>query len=373
MDLLLILTYTAICIAVFKIFKIPLNKWSVPTAVLGGIALIGALILLMNYNHPHSRSAVRAFVSVPIVPNVRGLVVEVPVQPNTHLKKGDVLFKINPEPFQLVVNQKLGALNVAKSQVPQLEASVELAKSQLEKAKSERDRTKMAFERAKAAGAAMAATVLESKQQFYVSAEASVRAAQSQLNRAMFELATLKEEKLVQLEADVKRAQFDLESTVVKAPADGYVTQVLVRKGVMAVPIPLRPTMVFVPDADHFVVASFRQNAIQRLKAGYEAELIFPSIPGRIFKGKIVKTLPAMGEGELQSSGNLIKSSAFMGAKAGLVPVVVELEDDMSPYILPDGVFAEVAVYSDHFHHVAIMRKVLLRMKSWQNYVYLDH
>lgn len=44
MDLLLILTYTAICIAIFKIFRIPLNKWTVPTAVLGGVVLIGALI-----------------------------------------------------------------------------------------------------------------------------------------------------------------------------------------------------------------------------------------------------------------------------------------------------------------------------------------
>ena len=34
MDLLLILTYTALCIGIFKIFKIPLNKWTVPTAVL---------------------------------------------------------------------------------------------------------------------------------------------------------------------------------------------------------------------------------------------------------------------------------------------------------------------------------------------------
>ena len=37
MDLLLILTYTAICVGIFKIFKIPLNKWTVPTAVLGGV------------------------------------------------------------------------------------------------------------------------------------------------------------------------------------------------------------------------------------------------------------------------------------------------------------------------------------------------
>ena len=57
MELLLILTYTAICIAIFKIFKLPLNKWTVPTAALGGVIIIGVLVLVMNYNHPYSNMA----------------------------------------------------------------------------------------------------------------------------------------------------------------------------------------------------------------------------------------------------------------------------------------------------------------------------
>lgn len=40
---------------------------------------------------------------------------------------------------------------------------------------------------------------------------------------------------------------------------------------------------------------------------------------------------------------------------------------------LPDGIYAQVAVYSDHFTHVSVMRKVLLRMTSWMHYLYLDH
>ena len=52
MDLLIILTYVAIAWSIFKIFKIPVNKWTVPTAALGGVFIVSALILLMNYNHP---------------------------------------------------------------------------------------------------------------------------------------------------------------------------------------------------------------------------------------------------------------------------------------------------------------------------------
>ena len=77
MELLLLLTYTAICIVIFKAFKVPLNKWSVPTAALGGIIIIGVLVLVMNYNHPYSNMAREFFVTTPIVPAVGGIVTSV--------------------------------------------------------------------------------------------------------------------------------------------------------------------------------------------------------------------------------------------------------------------------------------------------------
>ena len=117
MDLLLILTYTAICVAIFKIFKIPLNKWTVPTAVLGGIVLIGSLIFLMNYNHPYSESSREYFVTTPITPAVTGTVIEVPVKSMADLKQGDVLFKIDPIPFQNKVASLTAQMVLAKKDV----------------------------------------------------------------------------------------------------------------------------------------------------------------------------------------------------------------------------------------------------------------
>ena len=48
MEMLLMLTYGALCITVFKVFKLPLNKWTVPTAILGGFVLISFIMLVMN-------------------------------------------------------------------------------------------------------------------------------------------------------------------------------------------------------------------------------------------------------------------------------------------------------------------------------------
>ena len=70
MDLLLILTYAAICWTVFKVFRIPVNQWTLATAVLGGVFLIGALLLLMSYNHPYSSDGRIYFTSTPVIPVV---------------------------------------------------------------------------------------------------------------------------------------------------------------------------------------------------------------------------------------------------------------------------------------------------------------
>src|SRR5215475_3157555 len=110
MELLLILIYVSICYVIFKIFRIPVNQWSLATAVLGGIIGIATLLLIMNYNHPFTTNARIYFAVTPVLPGVRGRVVEVPVETNVPLKEGDVLFRIDPKPFEYLVQQRQAAV-----------------------------------------------------------------------------------------------------------------------------------------------------------------------------------------------------------------------------------------------------------------------
>lgn len=64
MDLLIILTYVAFAWAIFKIFRIPVNQWTLATTSLGGIFIVAGLILLMNYNHPYTFTAQKAVISI---------------------------------------------------------------------------------------------------------------------------------------------------------------------------------------------------------------------------------------------------------------------------------------------------------------------
>ena len=103
---------------------------------------------------------------------------------------------------------------------------------------------------------------------------------------------------------------------------------------------------------------------------GDEAEVSFTGIPGTIFKAKVKQVIPVIPEGAYQTQGAL--QTVTFDNRSGVL-AELELDDAVDAYNLPDGVSAQVAIYTDHFGHLAVLRKVLLRMTSWMHYIYLDH
>ena len=320
MEILLLLTYTAICTAIFKVFRIPLNKWSVPTAALGGIVLVGVLFYAMNYNHPYSENTREYFYSTPITPDVAGIVVEVPVQANSPINKGDELFKLDPRPF---------------------EYAIEDYKAQLVSAEADLERARVLYKKG-----VMAKRDLD-----------------------------LARESVDTLKANMRDAQFKLERSVVRASTDGYVTQLLLRPGMRAVPLPLRPLMVFVnKESEKQYIGWFRQNSLLRLEAGGEAEIAFDAVPGQVFTAEVEHVIPALGEGQLIPTGDLQKMP--QSSQPGRVPVVMKITDpafDAYRDRLPEGAYAQSAIYTERAHHLAVLRKILLRMSSWMNYIFPLH
>lgn len=376
MDLLLILTYAALCITIFKVFNIPLNKWTVPTAVLGGVVLIGTLILLMNYNHPFTQIGNQVYSTTPVVSGVRGRVIEVPVEANQPLKEGDVLFKIDPIPYEAEVGKKKAQIKEASQGALGLESSLQEANAALNKAIAERDKAKREFQRYQRGfdKGAFTEQQLDTRRQAYKASESAVNVAKAKLEQSQLALDSEiggENTTVARLIEELRQAEFDLEQTVVRAPTDGFATQLALRPGVMAVPLPLAPVMTFVHTEDLLYTAAFRQNSLQRLQPGYEAEFLFRALPGKVFKGEVVEVLPAIGESQFQARGALLGTEALR--TSGRVFVTLKITDDLTDYKLPLGTAVEVAVYSDKFTHVSIMRKVLIRMKSWQNFLYLDH
>jgi len=378
MELLMILTYAAICYAVFKIFRIPLNKWTLPTAVLGGAVLIFMVLLIMNYNHPFTQEARFYFYTTPVLPTVRGQVTEVPVTANAPLKKGDVLFKLDPRPYQFVVDQKSAALAEAEQNVRGMKAAYDAAQSGVDEATAARDRARQSFDRGEELSRAGRSAViteqeLENRRGVYLASEAALQSAMARAEQARLAYQSQiggVNTSVARLQAELRDAEYELGETTVRAPADGYVTQLFLRPGMVAVPLPVRPVMVFIDGTSMVLAGAFQQNALQRVRAGDEAEVAFQAIPGRVFQARVTQLIDAVAQGQVQPSGTLIDPQERQ--TPGRALATVELLDDLSSYQLPGGVTAQIAVYTPHWHHFALIRKILLRMRSWENYIFFE-
>ena len=377
MELLLALIYVSFCIAIFKIFRIPVNQWSLSTAVLGGIIGISLTLLVMNYNHPFTANARIYFAVTPILPTVKGRVVEVPVQANAPLKEGDVLFRIDPTPLEYVVAEKKAALAEAEQNVKQLKASLDQAaaqaggaNAQLQLAEQNYDRQAQLFK-----ANVVAQATLDTATRNLDVAKQSLAAAKAEEERARLAYTSNiggVNTAVAKLRAELADAEFDLDQTTTRAAGPGFVTQVSLRPGMYAIPAQLRTSMFFVNTGpqDRELGAAFQQNSLQRVKAGDDAEVAFDAVPGRVFKGKVRTVVDAISTGQLGTTVGLIEPETR--TTAGRAVAIIDVSDEMRDYQIPLGATAQVAIYTEHWHHLSLLRKVLLRMRSWQNYVFLE-
>ncbi|MSR62930.1 MAG: HlyD family secretion protein [Planctomycetes bacterium] len=300
---------------IFKKFKLlPINLWSVVTSIFIAVATVLFLFLWVGRCQPVTSFARTYAITTPIICEVTGRVVEVTQEGGKPLKKGDVLFRVDPESYQARVDSLQAQLNLAQTRLKQENGLVQ-------------------------AGAGN----------------------QYDLDKAQTEVE--------RLQADLRVAAYQLEATTARAPADGYVTQIVIRPGQIVMPMAFSQVMVFVHAEGPYLMAGFKQNASEFIDAGDGAEVAFDAAPGRVFKARVKSLQPLLAEGAISASGAL--RTLDDAAKSGRVPVQIEVLDDISEYNLPAGSNATVAVYTGELHHLDILRMMILRISSWENWVFL--
>jgi multidrug resistance efflux pump len=428
---LIIATYGVLCWLLFAKFKlIPVTTYTVCTAILIGIVILLGLWMALSICHPVSHDG-RLYSNVTqIVPEVRGHVVEVPVVADKPIRQGEVLFRIDPSPYQYEVDrlqallagknarvaqlkeqlagaeaatreaesnllvaesqfdrQAREALVHAEAQVKQTQKRFDLAKKQYDRLRqlmSSRAASQEEFDRVEAHMLAMDAELqqaaadqkiadekLKSGSSSLASSREEIKRAKAAENQVRVELAAQSDgvnPEVRQVMAELDNARWKLEQTTVRAPYDGYVPQVILRPGQMAVPFPLSPLMVYVSSDKPVLVATFTQNVVEGLKPGQHAEVAFRAYPGRVFQVRVKRILPAIQEGQLDVSGQLLKGTPARAP--GHVPVLFEYDEDVTSLTLPIGAQGTVAVYTEHLHALSLVRKIILRVKSWENYAF---
>src|SRR4029079_2058839 len=307
-----------------KLKWLPWNTGTQVTVVIIPVVGLSATILLLNIFAPSS-SDVRVYkYVVPIVSQVRGRVIEVGVEEGNRLvKKGDVLFKVDPTPYQLEVNtleaqlvsmqgsqrelleQEKGAyakIEESQSRAREIAARLELTKRRVEQYR-ELARTgagsKFDLERAET-------DALEQQGQLDAArnAESQARASLGQIQQKLRSTVKGEYSQVAQVRAQLENARWLLDQTTTLSPCECYVVNLQLRPGGFVAGLPANPVMTLV-EADGQVVAFYNQNELHAVQPGNEVEFALKTLPGKIIKGKVDSVIWAQGQGQLRPSGSL--------------------------------------------------------------------
>ena len=400
--------------------KLKLLPWTTPWKVAVAIfpvVCIAIMLLLLNIFAPTTTDVRVVKYVVPVVSQVRGRVTEVPVENNRPVKKGDVLFKIDPTPYQNEVHAiearllsdeaKVNAdltrlaearakltdaqstepqlqeqLNQATAQVTSLTASIALAKTRVDQNTKlvaanagnrfdlEQSETTLNELNAQLAAARAAEQQVREKLGSRVNGElasvaqvkAQIATAEAQVKVAQAQVATTR--------AQLETAKFDLTQTAVLAPGDGTMVNVMLRPGFFVAGMPFNEVMTFV-DHEYQIFAIFNQNELHKIVAGNEAEITLDTYPGRVIKAHVDSIIWAQSQGQLDASGNLPHMT--VAAPPGRFPVKLVVGEHDKDVFLAAGARGSAAIYTAGLGPIHIIRKVLMRVQSYLDYIIIKH
>lgn len=401
----------AIILAVYSFFVwfifikkkwLPWNTTSQVIVVIIPVVGLTILILLMNVFAPSTGDVRVIKYVVNVVPQVKGKVIEVPVEPNRPVKKGELLFRIDPTPYQIQLNAakaKLAAdearlnqavaglasasagdrelqaqLQSARSQVSALQPRLELARLRVQQNRelvASGAGDKFALEQAEA-------NVVELQAQLATATANEAQVTQRLSGRVNGELASVATARAdigsAKATVDAGRAavadaQWNLDQTTMYAPADGYAINVQLRPGSIVVPFPVVPAMTFVEN-EYTVIALYQQNELPLVEPGNEAEFSLSMYPGRIIKARVDSIIWAQGQGQVAQSGTL-PQTGVLPQVPNRFPVKLKVAEQDQELFLAAGAAGAGAIYTEHGAMIHILRKVILRVGSITDYLIL--
>lgn len=403
MDALLLAIYAFFVWFIFIKKKwLPWNTTSQVIVVIIPVVALTILILLLNVFAPTSADVRVVKYVINVVPQVRGRVIEVPVEPNRPVKKGAVLFRIDPTPYQLNVRaleaqlanavgtskeleeqlvaatgkvaEARSAIAQASARVREVSARAELArlrvtqnrelvatgagnKFDLEQAEANLKELEGTLDNARAAEAQARA------------AEVQAMAGERQVKQRLGAQANGEYAQVAQVRAQLENAKWELSQTTVVAPADGYAINVQLRPGTMTAAFPVAPALTFVEE-EFQVIALFGQNELHQVQPGNYAEISLNTHPGDIIKAKVDSIVWAQGQGQVPLS-TILPTTGVQAPPPNRFPVKLTVDPKQKDLFLAAGAAGNAAIYTDSFKAIHVIRMVFLRVGAKVNYLVL--
>ncbi|MEP2531022.1 biotin/lipoyl-binding protein [Shimia sp.] len=371
MIIFLALIYVAVLYVLIRAKILPDSKVTWASTGVWIVLLLIFLFIPMQWGAPSGPARVLTRV-VQVVPNVSGQVIEIAAEPNVPMQQGDVLFRIDPVPFQQAVDIAQATLVQTQARAKQDQDSLKTAEAGLRQAVAQVTLAQSRFDddQKLVDSGVYSENRLERRQSDLDQAQAGVESAEASVRLAETELGAVmpdgKIAKVAEAESRLEQAEWDLEQTVVRAPGDGYATNMALAVGQRVVNLPLAPSMAFVDTSESTAVAQIHQIYLRHIEPGQQVEIAMKTRPGELIMATVDQLVPAVSGGQAQVSGAIAGSQQY-GAEPFMVRLTPVHPEDTA--FLRPGAVGTVAIYTESAGATHIIRKVMMRMSAILNYL----
>ena len=311
----------------------PLRKVAMIVVLLALVLFV--LSIFMERRTPSTTQAqVQAYI-VGIAPEVTGRVIDVGVVDNSRVEADQVLFRIDPARYELAVSEAEAALASVGQSIGASTAAVDAAQAKLVQVQADRDNLRDQYARA----SELVKRGVYSKARFdtaksaYDQAEAAVAVAEADLAKAREQLGPSGQDnpQLRAALAGLEKARLDLVHTVVRAPSEGVVTnlQLTIGKVVSAG----QPAMTFIDAGTIWISAAFKENSLEKVAVGNQADILFDALPGRLYPATVESVGFGVSQGGTDPTTGLptIKNDSGWVKEAQRFPVRLTIEEAQRP------------------------------------------
>lgn len=324
---------------------------------------------------PYTDNArVRSYI-VPIAPRVAGQLVSVETTFSKKVLQNELLATIDSRDYQLAVDKAEADLELAGQDINANTEAVSAAEAKLAQQLAQLTYEQQQASRYKA----LAAKGVISKADYDKSvsevakAKANVDAAKAEFDKAKEQLGSAGQNnpKIRSALAALGKARLNLSYTEIRAPADGYVTNVSLDVGQYATPG--QPIMTLISSKDTWIEAYMRENNLGHLQVGDKVDIALDTVPGRIYKGHVVSlTLGVNWQNKSTQPGQLPTAPKPGGwlRESQSFPLIVQFDDDTDRRVRLEGGQVDLVVYTDNNIILNSLAWLRIRIVSLLSYIY---
>ncbi|WP_412555285.1 HlyD family secretion protein [Shimia sp. MIT1388] len=353
----------------YKLKLLPWNGASKTVVYLGALVITLVVIGALKRSTPSGTVSVQGAV-ISVTPNVAGTVTELLVEPNKPVSAGDVLFRMDDTKQVAEVARLEASLSTAEATADQLLNDLEASQAEIESLEAQltfgiqrRDDIIQLADRGASAEFRLQEAVSTIEQ-----LDANLRAAtarKTSLERRISAQIDGVDVGIVETQNQLKQARWELDQTVVRAPADGQVTGLTLRVGNRV--STLQGALNFVVPDDRKLIATLPQSSLQNVSTGDEIRIALRTLPGQEFKA-IISDIPMVtDEGAIDTRSSLASLRELTGSSDYIV--IADVPEINEEQWIKFGASGTALVISEDAGAIAVLAEILFWISKMTNYL----